>query len=680
MSDLLFILLALCLYFVLFLPTSYAICLWANPFAFSRRSALFRLCVAQAFSFAVTPYCLFLIYRWATPWLILLPAALGWVLMAGDVRRVRWRHVKVVLILLLMVIVVTLTFVPDWTIGSKTYFSVMAWDYAKHISVTHALTVDRVPPFNPSIAPGHPIRLFYYYFWFLTSSAVEVMGKGWISARQAVIAGDIYNTFCLLATVVVSAWILFPGPKRRIRKRLYLALGLLLVSGLDVIPFVITIAGKVLAGQLVGSLPGSLGWWNEQVTNWPATALWVPHHAAAFLVLWMLFWDGALEEEALLHRKWALAVFRGVALVSIFGMSVWMGLLAGATFALWTAQKALQRDWGKVKEWVAAGLLAGILVAPYALDLQRAKMTHSATLALSVRRFFPVEALFDKLDPVLQTAGLHGFVLKLVHQAIFLLCLPINYGMELGVLLLGAVLYWRFCRGTAYELRGGRAWWALLAPSAVVVTFVRSALSNNDLGWRAFLPLQLAMLLALVMAWERMLDGGAPAQWRAAVLTLAALGLATTICDVALMRLGPMIDDCTGFRGCASITYSRREAYRRLNASVPASWYVQHNPKRDVDYESGIFADRKMVLADYTYGPLYGVDQKTYQDTLDRIAPVFQNCGAGSEEYASGVAAEYRIRFWIFQRSDSAWSDGACWIWRRPAFFRDSQVLVIPTK
>jgi hypothetical protein len=681
-SDVLHILLGLCLYLVLFLPTSYAICLWAEPFEFSRRSVSFRLCVALAFSFAVTPYVLFLLYRWASPWLILVPAAAGLALMARRVRRVRWRHVKPALILLLAVICMTLAAVPDWTIGTKTYFSVAAWDYAKHVSVTHALSVDRVPPFNPSFAPGHPIRLFYYYFWFLSSSAVEVIGKGSVSARQAVIAGDIYNTLSLLATVTVSAWLLFPGPRRRKRARLYMALGLLLVSGLDLIPFLITVARKLVAGQLLspGYLPGSLGWWNEQVTNWPATAMWVPHHVAAFLVLWMLFWESATEQEAPLSRRWALVLFRGMALVSIFGMSVWMGLLAGAIFGCWMVQQILRRNWRRVNEWVAAGFVAGVLVLPYAMDLHRAKMTHAATLAFSVRRFFPLQPLFGKLDALLQAAGARGFVLKLVHQGIFLLCLPLNYGMELGVLLLGVLLYWRYCRGTAWELRGGSAWWPLLVPCALVVTFVRSALSNNDLGWRAFLPLQLAMLLALVMVWERMSAGGTAKRWRPTVVVLGGIGLATTLCDVTLMRVEPMVDNCIGARGCASISYSRREAYRLLNASEPADWHVQHNPQRDVDFESGIFGDRKVVLADYTYGPLYGVDQKTYQGALDRIAPVFQDCGEGTEKYAGDVATEYQIRLWLFQKSDEVWRDRSCWIWSRPAFFRDAQVLIIPAK
>ena len=74
MSDVFSILFGLCLDFLLFLASCYGICWWAGTFDFRRRSTLFRLCLAKAFSLAVTPYLLFLLYRWATPWLILVPA------------------------------------------------------------------------------------------------------------------------------------------------------------------------------------------------------------------------------------------------------------------------------------------------------------------------------------------------------------------------------------------------------------------------------------------------------------------------------------------------------------------------------------------------------------------------------------------------------------------------------
>jgi hypothetical protein len=681
-SDVFSILLGLCLYFVLFLPTSYCICWLAGPFGFVRRSTLFRLCVAQAFSFAVTPYILFLFYRFATPWLILLPGAAGLALMVATLRCPRWRHAKPALVLLLVVTCLALALVTQWTIGTRTYLSVAAFDYAGRVSVTHALTADRVPPFNPSFAPKQPVLLFYYYFWFLSSSTVEIVSKGLVSARNAVVAGAIYNGMSLLATVVISAWLLFPGPRRRNRSRLYTALALLLVSGLDLLPFLITLVRRLAEGQLflAGSIPGSLEWWNEQVTSWAATVLWVPHHTAAFVVLWLLYWESALGPEAPLGQHWRLILFRALALVSIFGMSVWLGLMAGAIFAVWTVQQMLHRNWNSVREWAATGLMAGFFVSPYIEDLVRAKTTSSSALALSVRRFFPVVALFGKLDQALNSAGLSAFAIKLVHQMVFLLCLPLNYAMELGVYFLGAILYWRFCRGTTYALRGGRAWGPLLLSCALVVTFVRSALANNDLGWRGFLPLQLALLLALVLVWDRLADGGLNRAWRPVLVALASVGLATTFCDLALMRLGPIASDLVRHPSPASRTFSRRQAYLRLKALDTAPFYVQHNPKRSVDYESALFGDRRVVLADVVYGRLYGVDPKTFQATFDRIVPVFESCGPGAEEYAFGVAADYHIRFWLFQNSDPIWKDRECWIWKRPAFFDDHQVLVIAAK
>lgn len=680
MTDFFSILIGLGFYFALFLPTSYSICWLAGPFDFRRRSSLFRLCVAQAFSFAVMPYVLFLLYRVASPWLVLLPAAAGLLHMATTLRRIRWRHAKLVLILLLVILCVALALVTPWTIGTKTFLSVVRYDYSKHVAVTHALTADRVPPFNPSFAPERPLPLFYYYFWFLSSSVVEIFSKGLVPARNAVVAGVIYTAMSLLATVAVSSWLLFPGPRRRNRSRLYMALGLLLVSGLDLIPFLITFVKTMMRGH--ASIPESLEWWNEPVTSWAATMLWVPHHTAAFIVLWLMYWESALAPEEPLRQRWRIVLFRALALASVFGMSVWLGLLTAAILAVWAVQQVLYRKWSKVWEWAAAGLIAAVLVSPFLVDLARAKMTSSAVVALSVRQFRPLVVRFDRIDHELNVSTLPSYAIELVHQGISLVFLPINYGMELGVYFLGAFLYWSFCRGTPYALRGGRAWWPLLLTCALVVTFVRSAVSANDLGWRGFLPLQLALLLALVLVWDRLANGGINAGWRPVLVILAGIGLATTVCDLILMRLYPIVADFHGpDAGQASSAFSRREAYRRLNVFDPSHrFYVQHNPNRDIDFESALFGDRRVPVEDTYYGPLYGVDPNTFQVTFKRITAVFESCEAGSEDYAASIAADYQIHFWVFQRSDPVWQNRRCWIWSRPAVFVDPQVMVVATK
>ena len=680
MTDSFSILIGLGLYFALFLPTSYSICWLAGVFDFRQRSSLFRLCTAQALSFAVIPYMLFLLYRIASPWLLLLPAAAGLVHIAPTLRRVRWRHAKPVLILLLVIACIVPALVAPWTIGTRTYLSVASFDYSKHAAVTHALTADHVPPFNPSFAPERPLPLFYYYFWFLSSSIVEIFGKGLVPARDAVIAGVVYTAMSLLATVILSGWLLFPGPRRRGRPRLHLALGLLLVGGLDLIPYVINVV-KTLKGGLP-SIPASLEWWNEMVVSWAATMLWVPHHTAAFIVLWLLYWEAALAREAPFRQHWRIVLFRALGLASVFGLSTWLGLLAAAVFTAWTIQQMVYRNWSKVSECVVAGLIGAILLSPFIADLTRAKMASSPVIALRVRQFRPVVARFDRIDDQLNLSRLPAYAIELAHQGINLVFLPLNYGMELGVYFLGAFLYWRFCRGTRYALRGGRAWWPLLLTCALAVTFVRSAVAWNDLGWRGFLPLQLALLLALILVWDRTAEGRLGAGWRPVLVILASIGLATTVCDLISMRLYPIVEDFYGSNaGQASSVFSRREAYRRLNVLDPSHrLYVQHNPDREVDYESGLFGDRRVPVEDTLYGSQFSIDPNTFQSTFKRVVAVFKNCEVGSEDYAAAVAADYKIRFWLFQSSDPVWQSRGCWIWSRPAVFVDDRVIVVPAE
>lgn len=668
-ADIFHTLLGLLLYFALFLPLSFGVCYFAQPFGFRRRSAFFRLCVAQALSFAVAPYLLFLLYRLTTPWLILLPAAGGMFLLLPALRRLRWRHLKPVLAITIVLAGATIILLTEWNIGSATYLSSEAGDHAWHVAVTHALTMDRVPPFNPGFAPGRPVLLFYHYFWYLSASTVEIVSGGLVTARNAVVAGTIYTALSLLATIVISAGLLFPGPRRRNRTRVWLSFSLLLVTGLDVVPSLTYFAWRWSQGAW--GLPLTIEWWNEQVTSWTNTVLWVPHNTAILCVIWLLYWESVLVPAATIRRRWPIIVFRAVALVSAFGSAAWLFLVGVAVLAVWLVRQALRGNREQVREWLCAGLIAAPLVAPFLVDLLHARMNTASTISFSVRRFGPADSLLPSLGSAFTT----GFL----HQAILFLLLPLNYGLELGVFALAALLYWRFCHRTPLALRGGDAWWPLLATSALIATFVRSDIGNNDLGWRAFLPIQFALLLMLVLVWEEFSTSQRTARWRPLIIAFAATGLITTLSDLTLLRIAMNYPDPAGSKAAAAErAFSRREAYREINLQIPQELYVQHNPAIVQDFEQGLFGNRRVPVADYYYGSEFGVDKDLFGSTVNALTPVFRDCSAGAEDYANLIASNYQIRFWMFQNNDPAWRDPACWIRQRKPFYADNNVLVIP--
>jgi hypothetical protein len=665
--------LALCLCMVLFLPVSYALCWWADVLAFRRRSGAFRWLAAWGWSFALLPVLLYFLYWSGLRWLLWPAAALGWAVVLKTRPRVRWRHLRPALLLVAAVWALTLFAITEWTIGQRMFLSVTAFDHAGRVAFTHELAVSGVPPFNPTFAPGHPLPAFYYYFWYLLTSAAQVASFGLVPARQAVNGGVMYTFLGLLAVLTLSVWLLARGPRRRAQARLRWAFGLLLVSGLDIVVYLLyVVLARLVHWQMVWS---TVEQWNEQVTSWMATALWVPHHLAAMLAGWLLYWESALSPEEGRRANRPLLLLRGAAVVSMFGMSIWVGITFALVISLWWLQ-LLARRRPRAWEWMVSGVVAGVLIAPFALELAQGKQGGGSPLGFGVREFSPVVRLFPWLDQTITHAGLGALAVRAAHEVLFLLCLPLNYALELGFLLMGAVLYWRSVRRGGAPLAGGAAWWPLLGGTAFVVTFVRSTVSQNDLGWRAFLPLQLALLLMTLLGLESVRGQDWPARWKRVALLAAVLGVATTALDVALMRFYPMAREraMSAEQKRAARTYSRAAAYRVLDRIDPGQYYVQHNPDVNVDFESGLLGHRRVVMEDWNYGPLYGIDRAFYQQHFDRIAPVFQQCNASA---AREVAQRYQIRYWIFQNYDAVWKDRGCWIWQAPAVFRDDQVLVV---
>lgn len=676
MMDVLRISAGLCLCVLLYLPLSYALCWWANLLDFRRRSGLFRWVAAWGWSFAAIPVLLYFSYWLRVRWAIVPAALVGMLVVARTRPRVRWRHLRWGFAAVLAVWALTLFAISEWTVGQRTFLSATAFDHSSRVAVTQELTETGVPPLNPFFAPGRPLPLFYYYFWYLTTSAVQVVSLGWVPARHAVTAGVMYTFLALLATVALSVWLLMSGRRRLGARRIQWAYGLLLVSGFDA-------AVYMLYAALAATLHWAHIWstveqWNEQVTNWMATALWVPHHTAAFVTGWLVYWESSLAEDRLEGVGLPLLVLRGSAVASIFGLSVWLGLLFGTMVGAWWALTLLRRCLKRPAEWVASAVAAGLLVLPFALELARAQQKAGAPLALGIRPFFPVERFFPWLDGLARSAGVQESGVQALHELAYLICLPLNYGLELGFLLVGAGLYYRYVtRGGASGLKGGMAWLPLLGVTAAAVTFVRSSVAQNDLGWRAFLPLQLGLLLMAVLGLEAARKAGWSPAWRRLVLWTGALGFATTTMDVVLMRFYPMARDVAlgPEQQRAARTYSRVAAYRQLDRTDRGQYYVQHNPDVMVDFESGLLGHRRVVMADWIYGPLYGTDRETYQRHFDSLAPVFRQCGDG--EQARAAAAEYQIRYWMFQRSDAVWREQGCWIWSATAVYRDENVLVV---
>ena len=546
----------------------------------------------------------------------------------------------------------------DLDTGSGLYPSLLALDIVKHASTVRALVEGgAAPPFDPFFLRQEPAG--YYYFYYVLSALIERAGAGWIDSRTAV-GGQVFWTG--IATV---------GLIRLVQERAGLAraaslpvlLGLMLVAGLQIIP----ILGTGLGG---GLWLGQIDWWGEQVTSWPMSMLWVPHHLAALIACWVGFLmlaDGAVRDRHALTRHDAVPVaVAGMAFASAAGLSVWVALGGAITVLLWGAALVLERRTGALVPIAAAGAVSLFTASFHLADLIQYRAYGSAPVALTVRSFFYTDQFFAD-GPLRYLARL--------------LALPANYLIGFGLFFVGAWLFWRR-RGD----RAGNEVARLVALSAVVglllATFAKSTIVNNDLAWRVVLFAQLAALLWTASA----LFGDAPAlpfshRLRRAsplIVMTAVLGLAGVAYDLIGLRafhaLG--LGGEPGMRRDAGLDRELRAAYTWLDGNVARSTVVQHNPDAERALAYGLYGRFRVAVSDRHNARLFGAPDAAIARRHGDLVPVFAS--PMSAEEARRRLAGHHVDIAVVTAADPAWKDRASWVWSLPALYESARVRLVP--
>ena len=607
---------------------------------FRRGSMAYRLALSLAFSVSVCPIVTFLLARtgsFVPVWTVYGAAWIGFLAIGrGNVIAVLRRPWVVPLALLWLAVAYggMMDLIVDGGLARSTLFN----DYAKHVSVTDAITRTGVPPANPSLYPGEPITLFYYYLWFLLCSLADQLGGGVVGPRQAVYAGTLWGGFAFAAVYLVYVRRFAAGLGQ---KPAYgIALLLLLVTGLDLLP---TIGFGVLAAS-TGLGPGiqpDLEWWNEQVSGWLTALLWVPHHMAALVACLTGFLLVLPTDKG--RRQAVLAAF---AFASAAGMSVWVTLAAAAGYGAWMAVRLLAGRGAEVLLLAAVGALALIVASPFLLDTMLANRMDGAPVAFAVRGFWPLTRAVEWYGVDLGCGGVCKLAL-----------LPINYGLELGFFALVIPLYWRWRAG-----RGGLGADEILvvvlaAASLVVATFMGSAIHNNDLAWRGFMFAQFALLLWAVPVTRALFAGDLRRPVSALLMGSLVVGLLGTAAAYARSRVWPLV-------GRELVL---RETYSWIERNTPGHWIVQHNPAVDGEFRHLLYLHRQVAVADRHFGWLYGVDQALFRSVYDPVAALFEGDPAVADVIAT--CERFSIDLLVAKAADPAWQNRGGWVWAaRPVF------------
>ena len=597
-----------------------------NILRFRQREAAFRLAIAVPLAIAVGPILSFLTGRAAWPIYIALSLpAIPLMLKARRRPTIPWPVFAWCAIALLAL--------SDLQIGHRLYFSIIGFDYAIRTAFVSSISTFGLPAQNPFFYPGAPVGLRYHYYWLIQSALVQ---NYFSDARQSLIAGTLWCGIGLLSTVAL--FLRFFKIKGR-KSSIVFASALLLVTGLDILPALLFLV--LYKCHLIGNLPPSLEWWNDQVDGWLYSVLFEPHYVAGLIAC--LFGFLLISKD----RRLLAAVIAGFAFATSVGAAIYVGFVFAIFLVIWSAVALWKRWFGEFKALCTAGSVAFTCSLPFLASL-RGLGSGGAFLHWTVRPFF------------------------IVHNPLAnLLLLPLNYFLELGLFFAIAVLEWRRIKRTTS--RDDLALGIMALTSIVVCTFLRSGvISNNDLGWRGFLIAQFALLIrGAQLLYGKKLKG---------LAVLAALGFAGTIYDEALLRFYPVLSDSKVLpkvnwlardEKLGDRTYANREAYEWLRAHSSAQDRVQQNPNQVIqDSFYGLYANRSTLAEDQECLTTFGGDPKNCVPLQKILVPVF------AAHAADSACDSLPMDFVVVKDTDPAWITPDSWIWKRTPEYANSFVRV----
>lgn len=530
------------------------------------------------------------------------------------------------------------------------------YDHSLRTSMIDAITRTSFShPSNPFYHINGPSGLRYHFFWFMLCSLVDRLGGSAVDGRQALIASVVWCGLGLMCLILCYLRWFSPTGEQAMGRRSRIAIGLLLVTGLDFIPTVLLIFFRA-------KMFADMEWWNvEEVTSWADSFLWVPNHVgslAAGLTAFLVFVFAGREPNR--SRAFALTLVGAAAVATTMGCSIYVGFTFALILTVWTVVTFVAGWRRHTAVLVAAGVLAILFVLPYLKQLA-GPGGGGGFLVLSVRSFPGFGEFFNLPD----------FSHEWQRQILNLALLPLNYSIELGFFLVVGIAqiasYWRQRRNLEQA-----AVLCILAVSLLVATFVRSVvITTNDLGMRGFLPAQFVLLLwGADWLWHRE-KLVVSERSRGAVQLLLLIGVAGTMYQLALLRFSAILSDVSPFPSyfftdhkMGLRTMGNREVYDSLKAQLPANAVVEFNSESDIDYfEFGLFSSRPAFAVGKTCGTEFGGDMDLCKQVFPQVSDIFR-LPSLSEQDVSAMCQKFGISALVVNSIDPVWSFPDSWIWK----------------
>ena len=673
---------SLLLMLILFIP-GYVIGWLTNVFEFRQRLVTTQAVLSTPLAVAVLPILVFYMGRY--------PAALwaffgaSWVTFAVILRRTLkgrsgsglpripravWIGVGFALIWAL----VAIGTLVDLQFKNRLYFSIPAYDYSLRTALT-AAAAKAIPPNNPFFANTPPVPLRYHYFWMLICSLAVRLGH--VGARQAMYGGTVWAGIALMSLIAICLKF-FVNVRERIERKVLIGWGLLLVTGLDILP---TIYLYVHSHAVMPEME----WWNEQITSWVDALLWTPHHIMGLvgcMVGFMLLRQPVTKK----HERAVAILVAGLAFASAVGLSVLVTFTFAGFVALWVVFATHRRWWDDVVGFVAAGGLAFTAGLPYLI-----KLTGPAVNGLGGGgRFFAFSIRGFPLAIYAVSSVIGVPYSKLIFLELPLL--PLNYFLELGFFFVIGVLRIRSIRaGSTPMTRQEETGWMMVATSFLVGSFLRSTTNgSNDLGWRCFVLAQLVLLLWAALLVDEWWAAGPIAlisKNKTAVFAgvLLVLGMVGSIYQVTMLRVYPILHDVGSMdpktfpflymdRKLGERTYALRSIYEQLSTMVPKDAIIQYNPDTLAFLQHELYSVHDAAIGLQLCGTVFGGTIDQCMGRIKSVPPLFKKPSLTQSASLDDTCREYRINVMLVDDDDPVWKQGDSWVWTRVPLLANDQV------
>ncbi|MDR3763159.1 MAG: hypothetical protein P4M01_03605 [Acidobacteriota bacterium] len=674
---------AAALFALFFLPPGFLAAYGAKLFRFRERSGAECLLWSVTLSTAISPILAVLVTRcfgltFCTGFfLAMAAAALALLARMTQIRATfRERYVRIGLLLMAVWIVLALVTVPDWQTGDRLYVSYIAYDHGYRTLFVDAAARTGVPIKNPLFLLKSAPSLRYYYYWYVVC-AMPVRMAG-LQARAALNGSILWSGFAMAALIPLYLKY-FCEAREKLRAQSLVGIGLLLVTGLDVIPF-------TLLSLRLGYLWGDMEWWNTNpVFSWVGSMIWVPHHLAclvACLIGFLLL--STLPEQAGWRERSIAALMAGAAFASAAGLSIYVTLVFAIFIVLWTLVVLVKNGPEAFFTWAASGAVCVVLSLPYLHELQ-AKSSVGRGLA-----FFAIR----DYDPAYLWMKLHGITNLAALTALRFPTLLVMYAIEFGVF---ALVGWYRLRRDFRErskltLRQVAAWAMLLVCLVAVSVLASDSTGNNDLGERGILPVQFILLLWAAPLVSDLFSREGRARlgkgWTIALSSTLAIGLLSTAAQLMLLRVyAPVIDAGLATRtepwigrvpGFGRRSLELRRALDEMKAVTPRDAVLQYNPFTPDQNFLHLYTERQVTAGAEDCGAGFGGDEDECKQAIPYIRAVFTAPREVADWDLDRFCGVMHINLLMPANNDPAWRDPASWVWSRKALYAGDTLRTIP--